>query len=976
MAATVLRFVRRPRGETTKQVETAASYPVSTPGMTPAAVGSALNVSIGSRNQDWQSLAWEMYNRVGELRYYVGWRSSSCSRVRLIASAIDPDTGKPTGHIPADDPNGPRMKEIVRSIAGGPLGQSQLIKRAAESLSVPGEVWVAILDTGQPTLPGGTGQMTWLALTRDEVRSAAGGFLEIELPSGDRHQFNAHTDSIFRIWNPHARRAMDADSPVRAVLDALHEIVRTTKTISNASKSRLIGNGIVFVPQEMSLPATQGPTSDKTDIGEQTAITGTPAVKQLQELLWQVATTAYDDDDSMAALIPMFATVPGDQVKNVNHLTFDNSITNINIQVRNDAISRLAMGLDVSPERLLGLGSNTNHWCLDQDTQILTQDGWSTQDRLSIGDMVLTLNHETGCSEWQPVLDIYRADVVDEPMLSMESRNHSSLSTAAHRWPVVNADSGAREWRTSEAGFGTRDRIPVAMHHASFPSLDQRKYVDSFVRLVAAYTSDGSRLFQSKSKTTQYVRIAKFDPVEIVDLRRVCHDVFGRYVSEVRHPTRTRDGIAFILRSEESQELFNVTGEQRAVRIDFIRELTEAQLHLFLDALIEIGDGVSLRGGQRMFFQVEPSRLDAIELAAILAGYRVTRGLRKQQTGFGTEPLHWIQVSNARKWFQPYQAKQSWQTYSGVVWCPSTANKTWYARRNGHIYASGNTAWQVSDEDVRLHIVPPVETICQALNEQVVNKIMLQEKIDPNLYTLWYDASGLVADPDKSSAANAAFANGAINGEAYIEFLGLPSGSGYDFATMEGWQQWARDIVSRKPELVQTYLPMLGPTPGSLPIDITGPSGPVQETGRKVVEQEQQQSEAIQQPVGESPGQQEPNASRNTRGKRRGLTGGVRPLTLPEQLLVNRALGLAGKRRRRRPDHDRLRDVPMHQTHLYMPPIAEEDIGRVIAGWDDALTDEAVQAAARAAGIDPESLRAAVYPIIKRELTAPLVDTD
>ena len=600
----------------------------------------------GNRSQDWQTLAWEMYDRVGELRYYVGWRASSCSRVRLIASSVDMETGKATGNISDKDPNGPRVKEIVRGIANGPLGQSQLVKRIVESLSVVGEVWVAILDTKEDKLPDGSPRMMWQVVTREEVRTSGTGSIDIELETGERHPFDPTSDSLFRIWNPRARRASEPDSPVRACLDPLHEIVRTTKTISNASKSRLIGNGVVFVPQEMSLPATQGPTSDKTGIAEQTAIQGTPAVKQLQELLWQVATTAYDDDDSMAALIPMFAAVPGDQVKNVNHLKFDNSVTSIAIQVRNDAISRLAMGLDVSPERLLGLGSNTNHW----------------------------------------------------------------------------------------------------------------------------------------------------------------------------------------------------------------------------------------------------------------------------------------------------------------------------------------TAWQISDEDVALHVAPVMEMICQALTERVVNQVLIKEGLDPSAYTLWYDASGLVADPDKSNAANAAWMSGAICGQAYLELLGLPSGAGYDFDTMEGWQQWARDQVSRQPALVQTFLPLLGPKPGTLPIDSAKPPGLIaEETGNQIHDTPPMPLPAPGQPQTPSP-QPAPakgSGSGSGRGRRKTMQASAATATmLAERMLVTRALELAGKRRRRREDYVRLRDIPMHDTHKYMPPVAPEDVPRLIQGWDSALADEVIMRL----GIDTEELRAAVYEIVKRELVSGMVE--
>jgi hypothetical protein len=625
MAAKVLRFDRRPKGSAPRQSLTAASEPISDP-------RTQFKQSMNRRGDDWQSLAWEMYDRVGELRYYVGWRASSCSRVRMVASAIDPDTGKPTGGIADDDPNGPRVKEVVRSIAAGPLGQSQMIRRSVESISIAGEVWMAILNVGQAKLPDGTPQMVWLVLTREEVKTAATGDLEIELPSGDKHYFDPEIDSIFRIWHPRARRAMEPDSSVRAALDPLHEIVRTTKTISNASKSRLIGNGILLVPQEMSLPATQGPTSDKAGIADQTEITGTPAAKELMELLWQVATTAYDDDNSMAALIPICATVPGEQVKNISHIKFDNQVTQIAIQVRNDAVSRLAMALDVSPERLLGLGSNTNHW----------------------------------------------------------------------------------------------------------------------------------------------------------------------------------------------------------------------------------------------------------------------------------------------------------------------------------------TAWQISDEDVQLHIVPVMELICQGLNEQVVNKVLVSEGLDPNKYTLWYDASGLVADPDKSSSANAAFMNGVINGEAYIEMLGLPSGAGYDFDQIEGWRQWARDQVARKPELLPVLHPWLGPGVPELPASSQpspgqGPPQPAVEPQREEQPRERRR---------------EPESQDRARNVRAAAVNHSKQMALAERMLVTRALELAGKRRRKHNDYARLRDIPLHETHRYMPPVIDEDVGRLIAGWDSALADEVVLNM----GIDTEELRAAVYAIVKRELTTAVVD--
>ena len=42
-------------------------------------------------------------------------------------------------------------------------------------------------------------------------------------------------------------------------------------------------------------------------------------------------------------------------------------------------------------------------YCADMETEILSDSGWLNCHDLRIGDNVLTLNHETGLSEWQPV---------------------------------------------------------------------------------------------------------------------------------------------------------------------------------------------------------------------------------------------------------------------------------------------------------------------------------------------------------------------------------------------------------------------------------------------------------------------------------------------------------------------------------------------------------------------------------------------
>jgi hypothetical protein len=579
-------------------------------------------VSTTGSNKDWQNDAWAMFRLVGELRYYVGWRSSSCSRVELVASEIG-DDGLPTGGIAEDNAEGQRVNDIVKAIAGGRLGQSQYVKRAVEHLTIPGETWTVILQRDDGPTAG-----MWLACSRKEIKRDSRGGVTIKLPSGETHEFNTAKDNMFRIWNPDPEDASEAESPVRACLDPLHEIARTTRKIRNADNSRLIGNGILGIPSEASLPPAQAPVS----AGKPGPVDPPPQMtvsQQLQNLIVDVAQQAYEDENSMAGLVPIVVSAPGEHLQKINHIKFGDEVTKIAIETRNDAIARLAMGLDVSPERLLGLASSSNHWSM----------------------------------------------------------------------------------------------------------------------------------------------------------------------------------------------------------------------------------------------------------------------------------------------------------------------------------------WAVGDEDVQLHIRPAMETICQAITASVLRVVLAREGIDPDKYVVWYDASKLTADPDKTDEAQKAWETGAIQVSAYLEMVGLPADAAYDLSTPDGLQQWALDQITRNPELITTYAPLIGQLRG-----IDFPQQSAIESGGDGAEDEE-----VTNP------QQEPDTEGDEPDEGAAVEQSSRT-QLAVDLMVTRALELAGKRRRNTHDPaqvQRLRGIAARDTHRVMGPVDAAQIPKLIRGWDEGLDE--LLARYR---LDSDQVRAAVRRHVQRELTREVVDAE
>lgn len=315
-----------------------------------------------SDRKDWQKEAWDRLDDVGELRFAIQWKKALVSRFRLVASDLDPDTGRPTGTT-----ENAAARDIVRRIAGGTAGQAQLIGRFTVLLSVPGEGWLAIIYR---EVEDGAGikriEEQWHVLSTEEIETK-GQITTIQLQDGTKHEMDPETDTLSRIWDPHPRRTWEADSAVRSALPTLREIIRMGQNIEGAGKSRQAGNGLLVLPEEISMPPKQPPTGEVDP--------DAPALPQPQPPVQYVTTAeiraalqaamaeAIQNPSSAEALVPILLQTKGEWIDKIRHIKFDSQVQEQSITTREKAIRRLALALDMPSEVLLGL-ADLNHWSL------------------------------------------------------------------------------------------------------------------------------------------------------------------------------------------------------------------------------------------------------------------------------------------------------------------------------------------------------------------------------------------------------------------------------------------------------------------------------------------------------------------------------------------------------------------------------------------------------------------------------------
>src|SRR5690606_38820671 len=85
--------------------------------------------------------------------------------------------------------------------------------------------------------------------------------------------------------------------------------------------------------------------------------------------------------------------------------------------------------------------------------------------------------------------------------------------------------------------------------------------------------------------------------------------------------------------------------------------------------------------------------------------------------GLRTKTQH-IATAGSTVTFAPQEQHISEETYTGTIWCPTTPNGTWLARYDGTVFYTGNSAWALTAEAIRLGVEPRLAIICHALTTQ------------------------------------------------------------------------------------------------------------------------------------------------------------------------------------------------------------------------------------------------------------------
>lgn len=318
---------------------------------------------ISNDGHAWQREVYRHLSICGEARYAVNFFGNGLARAFL-------GIAEPGAMHRSEWMTGQPENLTLDSIFPTPRAQAAFLKAAGVHLSAVGEFY--LVGRGHEEYDNDTEGQVWEIVSVLEV-SVQGDAWQIDYANGRKITLTEE-DVVIRFWIPRPDNRMEADSAMRSMLPLLSEIEWETRHIFTQLRSRLIGAGVWFLPQNLTFPTP--PAID----GEEQATTN--EAESFMLMLAEAGMEVINNpDDPMYPITVMAPTEAYDKIDQGKLIKFWSEIDDKAMILRNDAIRRFALGMDLPPERVLGMAGGggavgdrdgaANHWTswqIEEDT--------------------------------------------------------------------------------------------------------------------------------------------------------------------------------------------------------------------------------------------------------------------------------------------------------------------------------------------------------------------------------------------------------------------------------------------------------------------------------------------------------------------------------------------------------------------------------------------------------------------------------
>jgi phage terminase large subunit-like protein len=330
--------------------------------------------------------------------------------------------------------------------------------------------------------------------------------------------------------------------------------------------------------------------------------------------------------------------------------------------------------------------------CVDTETECLTKRGWKRHDDLVESDVLLTYNVAEGQTEWAALKGVYRNPAYGGPMVRTPVGSQvDAVFTPDHRWVT---EDGLRSFE----GMTKTTRVRVAAPHLN---MNAEVYEPELLELAGWVLSDGS-VVKDENKVVIYQSFTAY-PENCAHIEDLLKKVEAQFYVGTRS-YKQGIGKRFQITGDRARQLRFLIGYPKRLRPELVSSLDPSEANALLCGLLD-GDGSRRENGSWDYTSKDRELADAVSIVALLCGWRISvRGYDNDTTWI----VHGFNKNRrGGDWSRQVSAAQPCEPPTDGIWCPSTRNKSFVARRNGSVYITGNT-W-VYDEVYEQRHTPEVD---------------------------------------------------------------------------------------------------------------------------------------------------------------------------------------------------------------------------------------------------------------------------
>lgn len=348
--------------------------------------------------------------------------------------------------------------------------------------------------------------------------------------------------------------------------------------------------------------------------------------------------------------------------------------------------------------------------CVDADTEILTLSGWKHYDEICEGDNILSFDMDKQCitSDHIKKIHIYSQDT---EVIEFKSPTFHALSTPGHRWVCQDSNEPKARFITSE--HIERNKWP------DYPIL---RVADNDLKSSCTWSDDQLKLF-GWIMTDGSIENSKWYGLSICQStsKPKNRGVYENMIDTLnrlgyRYSDNCSDGVyhvMYIYKNPWTYDIFKNYRGRRELTFEFVSTLNQHQAEILMWSMIECDGTLGENKGNITYTCSSKSKCDVFQYLAFVAGYassyyettpeeanqwacayKVYDSLNNQNPIVIRSSYYTVNIYRVKR-AQIYPHHKSRRVVP-MVWCVTTGNGTWVARRSSKVYITGNSIIQGS----------------------------------------------------------------------------------------------------------------------------------------------------------------------------------------------------------------------------------------------------------------------------------------